>query len=140
MSYWPTSVRILKTIYFRTFWHLIWSDWPKNVNAVAIVCTSPKIKSCTKPQWYLFSVERVAYHRAYCNFLFFFAGGGGGTICITMVTAPSFLVNLIKWGVKMFKIKWFLKILTHFGQYDIPYLSYHKNTKVGYFFVSSVCN
>ena len=34
------------------------SDWPKNENA----CKSTKINSCTKPQWYPFSEERVAYH------------------------------------------------------------------------------
>ena len=33
MSYWQNVLRILKTIWFRQFWHLIWSDWPKNVNS-----------------------------------------------------------------------------------------------------------
>ena len=80
MSYWPTFVRIWKTV-----WYLIWADWPpppppkkkkkkkKKKNTWILLCKLPENKKkLSKFTWYA-----------------------------TLITH--------KWGIKMFGIKWSLR-------------------------------
>ena len=82
---WPKFVRILKTIQFRTFWHLIWSDWLKNLrHSDYCYANGPKIKIAVSPNDMPLSLQRMDIIGALCKLFIYW------DFYITIVTAFSY--------------------------------------------------